>query len=608
MPNKTDTKSKEEKKSSKNKKIEPFVKDIKVYDKDYIINQILPIYSDMYFEVNDKNELIKFEYIKHNGENVWIKELFSKVPVFIKSICKNIETDEEKIEILYYQPRIKKWQTMMVEKTMLYRRSNITSLSNNGIPITSLNADVWIKYFFKLEELNYDTIPIIKITDKLGWCDNCSCFVPYTNKVLLDADEKLAKWTNAYISKGTLDEWITAIKDYRKNTLFRFILSCAFCGPLLKLLNQRIFIVFNYGSSRAGKSAGMFSAMSVWGNPDELKTSFNGTSVGIERIAQFQNDVILWLDEKQVNRSQSSIEQLIYLLGNGVGKIRGNKTGGIQHLNTWKLVILASGEETITNSSSTTGIATRCLEIEGSPFDYQEKVAEKVYDKFSNCYGTAGKRFIEILIKKYSKNNYELLKQKFDEVKSKLVEKTTNDINSYISNISVATLADIIISKEVFGEETEELSYKMGLDILNDLNKKDDIDIVEKCYEKVSNWIVSNHRRFDKYIDEIDRENPENDVEGGTTESFGVFEDGTYFVFRNVLENYMVHNGYSYNKMVKDFAKRGYIVPTRNKDGSIKTTSVQKKYRNKNVRMFAFHPEEYEYKIEIDFDISDFKI
>lgn len=314
MSNKTDTKSKEEKKSSKNKKIEPFVKNIKVYDKDYIINQILPIYSDMYFEVNDKNELIKFEYIKHNGENVWIKELFSKVPVFIKSICKNIETDEEKIEILYYQPRIKKWQTMMVEKTMLYRRSNITSLSNNGIPITSLNADVWIKYFFKLEELNYDTIPIIKITDKLGWCDNCSCFVPYTNKVLLDADEKLAKWTNAYISKGTLDEWITAIKDYRKNTLFRFILSCAFCGPLLKLLNQRIFIVFNYGSSRAGKSAGMFSAMSAWGNPEELKTSFNGTSVGIERIAQFQNDLVLWLDEKQVNRSQSNIEQLVYIL------------------------------------------------------------------------------------------------------------------------------------------------------------------------------------------------------------------------------------------------------------------------------------------------------
>lgn len=291
--------------------------------------------------------------------------------------------------------------------------------------------------------------------------------------------------------------------------------------------------------------------------------------------------------------------------------MRGNKTGGVQHINTWKLVILASGEETITNSSSKTGISTRCLEIEGSPFDYQEKVAEKVYDKFSNCYGTAGKRFIEILIKKYSKNNYELLKQKFDEVKSKLVEKTTNDINSYISNISVATLADIIISKELFREETEELSYKMGLDILNQLNKKDNIDIVEKCYDRVSNWIVSNHRRFDKYKCVGDMWNAEDDVTGGY-ESLGVFENGTYFVFRNALEDYMVHKGYSYNKMVRDFAKRGYINPTRNEDGSIKTTSVQKRYRNTNVRMFAFPIERIEenddkYKISLP-EISNFKI
>lgn len=604
MPNKTDTKSKDEKKSSKNKRVEPFVRNIKVYDEKYIINQILPRCSDMYFEVNDKNELVKYEYIKHNGENVWVEELFSKVLVFIKSICKNIETDEEKIELLYYQPRIKKWETMMVEKTMLYRRSNIISLSNNGIPVTSLNADIWIKYFFKLEELNYDTIPITKITDKLGWYDNCSCFVPYTNKVLLDADEKLAKWSNGYIAKGSLEEWLTAIKDYRKNTLFRFILSCAFCGPLLRLLNQRIFIVFNYGSSRAGKSAGMFSAMSVWGNPEELKTSFNGTSVGIERIAQFQNDVMLWLDEKQVNRSQSSIEQLIYLLGNGVGKIRGNKTGGIQKMNKWQLVILASGEETISNSSSTTGISTRCLEIEGSPFDYQEKVAEEVYHKFSNYYGTAGKRFIEILIEKYSKNDYALLKEKFDEVKSKIAEKTTNDINSYISNISVATLADIIISKELFGEETEELSYKMGLDILNELNKKDDIDIVEKCYDRVSNWIVANHERFSKYRDIDYMSSAEDDVTCSSIESLGIYQNGTYFVFRNALEDYMLHKGYSYNKMVRDFAKRGYINPTRNEDGSIKTTSVQKRYRNTNVRMFAFPIERIEenddkYKISI---------
>lgn len=292
--------------------------------------------------------------------------------------------------------------------------------------------------------------------------------------------------------------------------------------------------------------------------------------------------------------------------------MRGNKTGGVQHINTWKLVILASGEETITNSSSTTGIATRCLEIEGSPFDDNEQVAEKVYTKFSKYYGTSGKKFIEILIDKYSKNNYELLKQKFDEVKSKLLEKTTNDINSYISNISVATLADIIISKELFGEETEELSYKMGLDILNELNKKDDIDIVQKCYDRVSNWLVANFRRFDRYKDPTSiYDKVENDVSGGSTESLGIYDNGTYFVFRNALEDFMVHNGYSYNKMIKDFAKRKFIIPTYNSDGTIKTPSMQKKYRNTNVRMFAFPMEQIDTtndKLEITSNLEDIKL
>lgn len=583
-----------------------YKKEIDLNDEKYTIHQIMPQYDDLWFEINDKDEIIKFEIDKGDV----FKRLFSKVPIFIKSICKNIENGEEKFELIYYQPKLKEWQTMVVDKTVLYEKRNITSLSNDGIPITTLNADTWIKYFFKLEEMNYDNIPIIKTTDKLGWNKDIDCFVPYAKNIILDADERLQKWTNAYVSKGTLDEWVNAIKDFRKNKLFRFILSGVFCGPLLKPLNQRIFIIYNYGSSRAGKSAAMFASMSAWGNPEELKTSFYGTSVGIERIARFQNDCALWLDEKQVNKSQTSLEQLVYMLGNGVGKMRGNKTGGVQKLNTWKIMVLASGEETLTNSSSTTGIATRCLEIEGSPFDYKEQIAEKTYETFANCYGRAGEKFIEILVKNYSKNNYELLKQKYNEVKSKLKEKTVNNVHSYISNVAVATLADIIISKELFGEQNEDLSYDMGISILDELNKKEDIDVVEKCYDRISNWIVSNFRRFDKYVDikKIDMTKLENDVDGGATESLGIYEKGTFYVFRNAVEDFLTHNGYSYNKMVKDFAERKYIVPTFDNNGKIKTPSIQKKYRNVNVRMFAFPMEQVETGLTIKSSLKELGI
>lgn len=42
------------------------------------------------------------------------------------------------------------------------------------------------------------------------------------------------------------------------------------------------------------------------------------------------------------------------MLGNGISRIRGNKTGGIQEMNTWSTIVLATGEENISTTSSRT--------------------------------------------------------------------------------------------------------------------------------------------------------------------------------------------------------------------------------------------------------------
>ena len=83
------------------------------------------------------------------------------------------------------------------------------------------------------------------------------------------------------------------INPYRKNNLFRFILASSFASVLLTPLGHRIFMVFNWGNSRAGKSAALYAALSVWGNPYDLVTTFNTTAVGIERLAGFYNDLPL---------------------------------------------------------------------------------------------------------------------------------------------------------------------------------------------------------------------------------------------------------------------------------------------------------------------------
>ena len=101
-------------------------------------------------------------------------------------------------------------------------------------------------------------------------------------------------------------------------------------------------------------------------------------------------------------------------------------------------------------------------------------------------------------MEKYSNNNFKILKERFEEIKSKLKNLTDNNISSYISSVALITLADTIISEELFNESNNEKSYIMAKNILNNLNKEKDIDIIEKAYEQVSSWIIANTGKFGK--------------------------------------------------------------------------------------------------------------
>lgn len=312
------------------------------------------------------------------------------------------------------------------------------------------------------------------------------------------------------------------------------------------------------------------------------------------------------LDEKQVNKSQTEIEKLVYMLSSGISKIRGNKIGGVQQMNTWRTIILATGEETISTNNTTTGVQTRCLEIEGSPFDYDEKSASNIYEIVSNYYGTAGKKFIEAVIDKYSKDDYYILRRELKEIQEKLEKATKNDIRSYLTAVSLVVLADMIVEEDVMGQRANESSIEMGIEILNNLENQKDIDIIDKCYEYIKSWILSNHKAFDKYKEYFSFEDPRLETEedlvekSSNSKSFGIYENNVYYVHRAILEDKLKSSGYSYNKTVREFAKRGYITPKTDEQGNILENTIQKKFRGKNARMFAFPMEPAGEELEED--------
>ncbi len=251
-------------------------------------------------------------YINRKGEVVWVK--FSPSIVLIKSILENIETGEEKMELLYYKPNKKEWRTLKVDKNIINNRQNIVTLGNRGLPITSNNNADWIEFLSKLEQENYDKIPTIQTIDRLGWV-NDKIFIPYASgEVILDAEENSMSWLRGYAKSGTIEKWVEVMKPLRSNDIFRVVLASGFVPPLLRYIGSRTFIVNLWGSSKSGKSASLYASLSAWGNPEELKVTFNSTLVGFERLVSLFSDIVLGVNEKQVSHNRQLFETFVYML------------------------------------------------------------------------------------------------------------------------------------------------------------------------------------------------------------------------------------------------------------------------------------------------------
>lgn len=256
-------------------------------------------------------------------KDTWVE--FSPSIVLIKSILENIETGEQKIELLYYKPNKKEWKTLKVDKNIINNRQNIVTLGNRGLPITSINSNVWIEFLSKLEQENYDKIPTIQTSDRLGWI-NDKIFIPYVNgDVVLDAEENSMSWLRGYAKIGTIEKWVEIMKPLRNNDIFRVVLASGFVPPLLRYIGSRTFIVNLWGSSKSGKSASLYASLSAWGNPEELKVTFNSTLVGFERLVSLFSDIVLGVNEKQVSHNRQLFETFVYMLNERKKQVKRTK-------------------------------------------------------------------------------------------------------------------------------------------------------------------------------------------------------------------------------------------------------------------------------------------
>ena len=490
--------------------------------------------------------------------------LCCRTPIILTKRLQSIETGEEKIEVAFKRDGV--WQSAIYPRSVIFQSRSITALADLGCTITSENSKQVVRFLGSLEAENIDIIPKEDSTSTFGWQPG-NRFVPgHADGITLDIDPSQKAMATAYCQNGTFEKWVEHMDPHRSRQKFRFILAASFAAPLLRIVKQRIFFVYNWGGSKGGKTAALKAALSAWGDPERLMANFNATQVALERMAGFFCDLPLGIDERQLAGSkQEGLEKIVYMLANGTGRSRGSKDGGLQELRTWRSVILATGEEPIGKANSQTGVNTRVLEVIGAPFEDEASASDMHQQAALNC-GWAGPEFIQYILD----TGDQAILDEYQDVVTRVRDLAGTKNGSHVAAVATVALADRMLSRCIFHETPEQAAAeteRMTTRIVADLKEQEQPDVNEQAAQFIADWINSNIRSF---------------VDGNYNQRFGYVDGDLTCIFPSLLREALENAGFSYRKTMTWLAENEICQV--DKAGKYQ---IVKKYDGRPVRMIV---------------------
>ena len=450
----------------------------------------------------------------------------------------NIDTQEEKIKLAFCKS--KRWRTVTVGKDIIAVSSKIPQLASLGVAVTSENAKTLVKYLCDIENMNLETIPEHESVGRLGYVDE-GRFSPYVEGLIFDGD---AAYSNIFKAvseyKGNFEEWKKVVKKCRSESLVtRIMVSASFASPLVKLVGGLPFFVHLWScESGTGKTVALMVAASVWGNPEPgtYIQSFNSTSVGHEKMAAFLNNIPMCIDELQLAKDHHGNSKFdVYGLAQGVGRTRGNKSGGVDRTPTWSNCILTTGETPIVKDGAGAGAVNRVIDLE---VPIGEKVivdGQFTANAMKSNYGMAGRKYLEEL-------DVEKAKQLYDMYFETLSKGETTEKQSMAAALILA--ADGIVSEMFFDEKPMDITLMQKF-----LKSKASVSVGERGYQYICDWVAMNIRNF---ISNTETDMPQ--------KIYGI-KDGTDWIYINqsIFRSAVEEGGYNDRALLSYLKSKGLI-------------------------------------------------
>ena len=282
---------------------------------------------------------------------------------------------------------------------------------------------------------------LVRIVDRVGWHGRAYVLPRETlgddggEPILFQSD---IPQEDQFKQRGDLAQWQDRIGSLCvSNTRLAFAVSCAFAAPLLAWAGGMDGGgVHFFGNSSSGKTTALRVAASVFGGRDYLQR-WRASDNGLEAQAAQSNDALLCLDE--IGQLDPKVAgDSAYLLSNGSGKIRANRTGGARPRLQWRVLFLSAGEVGLAEHMSEAGKRAKAgqeLRMVDIPADagvgrgvFEElhtfegggELAQHLARACEHTHGTVGRQWLELLVTR-TDGLAKALRERIDRIEGGLV-------------------------------------------------------------------------------------------------------------------------------------------------------------------------------------------
>lgn len=481
---------------------------------------------------------------KKNGFN---DEMACPHPIMPIERLVNIDTGEEKLKLAFRKGTI--WRKIIVSKIVLANSNKVTELAGSGIAVTSQTARAFVSYISDLENLNYDIIPERKSIGRCGYIAD-EGFSPFVEGLIFDGDANFKGMFEAIRSRGSVEKWLETAKEVRGMSLTaRILLAASFASPLLEPLNCLPFFVHLWGvDSGTGKTVALMVAASVWGDPTigSFVKTFDGTTVGLEKTAAFLNNLPLCLDELQLAKDLKGRTNFdVYKLAQGVGRTRGNRSGGVDLTPTWRNCILTTGESPLTGQAAGAGAVNRVLDIECRSAQAVIRDGMRISSIIKRNYGFAGRIFVEEL---YQPGVLEQVTERYRQLFQQLNDMDTTEKQAMAA--AAIILADELACRWIFQGTERPLTIEQ---ISEFLASRAAVSAGDRGYQYLCDWVTQHSNQLVGRSD--------------TIEVLGALDGNRAYIIRSVFERILQDAGYSTAAMIS-YLKQEHLIETRGRNNT----------------------------------------